>query len=81
MYIYEYKTKHGIVSLVPQANGRYQVMFQEEGLGSYHTARAAASDVSGGHTFTPSSGIDLGSLNIPEDINEWHKKPFTHRRA
>jgi hypothetical protein len=74
MIVYEYKTKHGIVSLVPKHNGRYHVIFQEEDLGSYHSARAAADDVSGGHTFSPSSGVDLGSLGIPEDINEWHKK-------
>jgi hypothetical protein len=32
---------------------------------------AAASDASGGHTFSHSSGIDLGALGIPEDLQAW----------
>jgi hypothetical protein len=73
MYTYKYETVHGTVSLVPQENSRYHVIFQEENLGSYHSAEAAADDVSGGHTFSPSSGLDLGNLGIPADISEWSK--------
>lgn len=71
---YQYSTRYGIISLVPTRDGRYIVMFQGENLGSYHSPDAAADDVSGGHTSLPSSGVDLGSLNIPCDISEWLRK-------
>lgn len=51
------------------------MVFQEEDLGSYHSPEAAADDVSGGHTFSPSSGIDLGELGIPADVAEWEQTP------
>jgi hypothetical protein len=71
MYFY-YKTPRGTVSLVQRA-GRWHVMFQDEDLGSYITAGMAADDVGGGHTFMPSSGIDLGSLDIPRDLDRWEQ--------
>jgi hypothetical protein len=55
-------------------------MFQEENLGSYHSPEAAADDVSGGHTSTPPSGIDLADLGIPADLTEWDKKVFVNIR-
>lgn len=74
MFIYEYPTKYGPVTLMPTRGGRYAVMFCEENLGSYYSAAAAADDVSGGHTFSPSNGIDLGDLSIPSDITEWRRR-------
>lgn len=53
-------------------------MFNEEHLGSYHSPEAAADDVSGGHTFSPSNGVDLGELEIPYDLGEWKKKLFAN---
>lgn len=78
VYYYQYATNAGIVGLLPEPGGRYKVMFQEENLGSYHSPDAAADDVSGGHTFTPSSGIDLGDLGIPADLSEWEGKIFAN---
>ena len=75
--IYEYRTKHGVVSLVPAREGGYSVIFQGENLGTYHSAAAAAGDVSRAHVIPPSSGIDLGELGIPAAINDWHKRPVT----
>ncbi|WP_372922449.1 hypothetical protein [Roseovarius sp.] len=51
-------------------------MFDEENLGSYHSPEAAADDVGGGHTFEPSSGVDLDELGIPDGLREWTKKLF-----
>ena len=76
IYYYQYYTHAGMVSLIPEAKGRYKVMFGNENLGSYHSAAAAADDVSGGHTTTSSSGIDLGDLDIPSDLGEWTRKLF-----
>ena len=51
-------------------------MFRDENLGSYYSAQAAADDVSGGRTMTPSDGTDLGALDIPGDLGEWERKLF-----
>ena len=78
IYYYQFHTRAGTVSLIPEAGGRYKVMFDDENLGSYHSPEAAADDVSGGHTFTPADGTDFGELDIPEDIGEWEKKLFAN---
>jgi hypothetical protein len=67
-----FRTARGIVSIRP-VEDRWCIFFEDENLGSYHSPRAAADDASGGHTFTPSNGVDLGTLGIPEDINEWER--------
>lgn len=69
LYFY-YKTPKGVVSIV-QRRGRWHVLFEDSDLGSYVSAHLAAEDVAGGHTFSPPSGIDLGSLGIPKDLGEW----------
>jgi hypothetical protein len=71
MYFY-FNTPKGVVSIV-QRTARWHVMFQDQDLGSYMSAYQAADDVGGGHTFTPSSGIDIGSLNIPRDLDQWSR--------
>lgn len=76
LYYYQYYTHVGTMSLIPEAGGRYKVMFGDENLGSYHSPEAAADDVSGGHTFSPSDGTDLGELDIPDDLGGWEKKLF-----
>ncbi|MGJ8586441.1 MAG: hypothetical protein ACSHXD_20315 [Marinosulfonomonas sp.] len=76
VYYYQYYTSSGTVGILPEPKGRWKVMFDEENLGSYHTPEAAADDVSGGHTFSPSNGVDLGELGIPEDLSDWTKKLF-----
>ncbi|WP_199559138.1 hypothetical protein [Nioella nitratireducens] len=76
VYYYQYYTPHGTVSIMPEPEGRWKVMFGDENLGSYHSPEAAADDVSGGHTFSPSNGVDLGQLGIPDDLGDWDKKLF-----
>ena len=76
IYYYQYHTSSGTVSLIPEPGSRYKVMFGDDHLGSYYSPEAAADDVSGGHTFSPSDGTDLGELDIPMDLGEWEKKPF-----
>lgn len=76
VYYYKYKTQHGVIKLWPQPNRRYQVVYNEEILGSYHSPEAAANDVSGGHTFSPSNSVDFEELGVPSDLTEWQKKVF-----
>jgi hypothetical protein len=70
--MYTHKTTRGSFAIVQQGD-RWQVMYDGESLGSYHSARAAAADLAGGHTFSPSNGVDPGSLSIPEDLGEWER--------
>lgn len=76
VYYYQYQTPNGPVTLSPDVDGRYKVLYQEENLGSYHSAAAAADDVAGGHVFTPSDGTDFTVFNIPGDLSEWEAKVF-----
>ena len=69
MYFY-YKTPKGVVSIV-QRRGRWHVIFEDADLGSYVSAHMAADDIAGSQTPRPPSGIDLGSLGIPKDLEEW----------
>ncbi len=74
MAVYIFQTRKGPVSIVPEKSGRWQVVYQEQGLGSYPTPASASDDVAGGHTFTPSDGTDLGSLDISPDIGDWEQQ-------
>ena len=70
---YFYPTSYGTVRIVFNAvNNRFDIVFNNEELGSYPSPQSAASDASGGHTFSNSLGVDLADLNIPEDLTEWH---------
>jgi hypothetical protein len=69
---YLHPTKRGPVVISP-IKGRWCVVYDNENLGSYHTPSAAADDVAGGHTFAPSSGVDLGELGISADIADWKR--------
>lgn len=71
---YRYMTRSGAVTIA-EHEGQFHVIFEEESLGSYRRPQEASEDVAGGHTFMPTSGLDLGALGIPEDLNEWEKLP------
>jgi len=59
-----------VVSIV-QRRARWHVIFEDADLGSYVSAHMAADNVADGQTLTPPSGIDLGSLGIPKELEEW----------
>ena len=80
MIYYEYRTRKGPVRIVPNDRGRWDIVFEDEKLGSYHSPRAAASDASAGATFLPSSGVEFYDLDIPEDLPEWDQRPMKVRR-
>lgn len=58
---------------IAQINGRYNPVFKDESLGSYHTPQAAAEDLAGGHTFSISGEIDTAELGIPYEVEEWER--------
>lgn len=78
LYYYQFPTKWGVISIIPETLKSYKVMFDSDHFGSYSTPQQAADDVSGGHTHTPSIGVDFDEMNVPEDIEDWQKKLFAH---
>lgn len=70
--MWRYKTKEGTFYIV-EKNGWFQVVFDNDSLGSYKTPQQAVDDLAGGHTFWPSSGVDPSELCIPEDLGEWER--------
>jgi hypothetical protein len=67
-----HQTRRGPVTIVP-IQGRWCIVYDDENLGSYHSPMAAADDAAGGHTFTPSNGVDLGSLGLSDDLGDWER--------
>lgn len=67
---YKYETRKGAIYILATKRG-FDVIFGGETLGNYRSPEGAANDVAGGHTLSPSSGVDLGLLMIPYDIAEW----------
>lgn len=70
--MYLFPTRAGVASIrFNSLNQRYHIFLGDEDLGSYRSLQHAVDDLSGGHTFTSSSGVDTATLGIPEDIQEW----------
>ena len=67
---YRFDTRHGPFFIEPR-NGRWHVIYNDESLGAYHRPEAAADDLAGGHTFSPSNGVDPGACGISPDLPEW----------
>ncbi|HLA34305.1 MAG TPA: hypothetical protein VJ001_05490 [Rhodocyclaceae bacterium] len=67
---YRYTCRVGEFRLVPDRNGRWNAMFDDEGLGSYATVHQALEDLVGGHTYWPSCG-DPSELGLPDDLSGW----------
>lgn len=71
--LYVCQTRAGPFFLGQSHDGRFHPMYNGESLGSYAHLDHAVDDLSGGHTFWPSSGIDPGRLGIPDDVDEWNR--------
>lgn len=69
---YRHNTHIGPVYIL-RNKARWNIVFDNQDLGSYHTPEAAAEDAAGGHTFTPSNGISLDRLNLSDDLGDWEK--------
>lgn len=67
---WRYKTKWGMFAIVPQGD-RFEAMFEDKSLGPYHSAVAALDDLVGGHTFSPSDGLDTSEVGLPDELAEW----------
>jgi len=63
-------TPWGVFSIRPNDDG-FAPFFEEENLGWYQTVSTALDDLVGGHTFTPSNGLDTSKAGLPDDLSEW----------
>ena len=72
--LYVFETSEGLF-YIGERDGRFHPIYDDEDLGSYAQPWQAAEDLAGGHTTSPSSGIDTAKLGIPADIGDWEKVP------
>lgn len=68
--MWHYETKAGTFYIVEKHQG-FHVFFEDEDLGCYASPHQALDDLVGGHTYSPSSGVDPEKLNIPDDLSFW----------
>ena len=67
---WEFKCRKGTFRIVPR-NGRFDACYEDESLGSYHSAEMALDDLVGGHTTWPSNGLDSSTCGLPDELSEW----------
>ncbi len=67
---YAYETEKGVFHLLTDGS-RWVIWHDGESYGSYHSAEAAADDLSGGHVPSLPDGTDTGDLDIPYDLADW----------
>ncbi len=68
--LFVYNTRIGPFYIAEHERSFHPV-HDDESLGSYDRAEQAAEDLAGGYTFWPSSGIDPGTLGIPDGLGDW----------
>ena len=66
-----HNTECGPVFIGRRPDGGYCVVWKGESLGGYGSVQGAINDAAGGHTFSPSDGVDLGALGISDDVADW----------
>ena len=65
-----FDTKWGRFSIVP-AGDRFNVMFGDENLGTYHSAVAAVDDLISGHTYPLPGKLDPAKMGLPTELSGW----------
>lgn len=71
MKYWHHETTKGIFYIIPDQN-KFDIMFDDDCLGTYDNPQLAVDDLVGGHTDWPSFG-DPSTLDIPEEIGEWQQ--------
>jgi len=74
-----FESRWGRFSILPQGNGRWQVYFCDEALGSYHSPEFALDDLVGDHCFPNSIGLDTSRAGIPDSLRDWEAWQLTRR--
>lgn len=66
-----YNTRHGRYAIARLRDGKWHALLGEESLGAYDNPQPALDDLAGGHTFTPTTGIDPSTSGLPDDLADW----------
>lgn len=62
--------RHGDFTIEPRG-GKWHPMHDGELLGAYHSPASALLDLVGGHTFSPSDGVDPSEVGLPDELAQW----------
>jgi len=52
-------------------DGRWRAAAGDEDLGAYVSPEQALDDLTGGHTYSHSSGVDTSTIGLPDSLSEW----------
>jgi hypothetical protein len=71
--MYRHQTKIGTFYIRYENDRGWRVGLDNEDLGGYPSPQSALSDLVGGHTHWPGSGVDPSTLGIPDELSEWSR--------
>src|SRR3954454_17345297 len=64
------RTRYGAFFIIP-SGGRFEVRFEDEPLGSYHSLASALDNLLSGQVDWPSTGLDPSKADLPDEIGQW----------
>ena len=67
---YSWPSRIGTFVIRLNAQGRWDIWFQDDMLGSYHSAVSALDDLVGGHCDWPGT-TDPSTLGLPDELGDW----------
>jgi hypothetical protein len=65
-----FDTKWGRFAIVP-TGGRFDMVFRDENLGTYHSAVAAMDDLISGYTYPLSGKLNPAKMGLPSELSGW----------
>lgn len=71
---WRFNTRIGEARIIrrPQfSEGQWRAELGDEDLGGYGSPEAALGDLTGGHCWSHSSGVDTSTLGLPDELSEW----------
>ena len=68
---YAHASSAGQFVIALRPDHRWHITWNGEDLGNYRTAQQALDDLTGGHTWSASNGLDTAALGLATDIADW----------
>lgn len=69
--LFRHQTERGPVYIGQSPDGRFHIMWKDESLGNYATVQLAIGDASQGSHESAPDGVDLGSLDLSDNMADW----------
>ena len=67
---WKFQARYGAFFIIP-VGGRFEVRFEGEVLGTYHSLAVALDNLLSGHVDWPAAGFDPSKADLPDDIADW----------